>query len=151
MRLVKVAISQVVILAKPRTLKLANKAWAALEHSLMPEPEGLTGIVLQGELSTLSLVEGMSEHVESFLELGFPSATWLRYDLASRELAPALLYPGLALRLRKHCAVGEIMAFAMDLRRAMKSDVVWQMDNKTLAHHIDSSSIGTREGIAHVV
>jgi hypothetical protein len=111
--------------------------------------EGLTGILMRGEDAILGLVEGSQDKVQDFIANAHPAPVWMSRHVMTHAASATRLYPGLDLRLRYPCAMPELMAFAADLRRCSKNDVIWHVDNITLAQWLEPSNSGTVKAIKH--
>jgi hypothetical protein len=114
----------------------------ALEHCVgLRAHQGLTGILMQGERAILGLVEGVQEQVQAFLSQAHIEQVWMRKNLMTQNASNTRLYPGLDLRLRRPCAIPELMAFFADLRRSSKQDAIWHADSTTLAQWLEQPSV----------
>ena len=92
---------------------------------------------MQGESAIVGLVEGDQARVNEFISAAHPEPIWLSHNLMTQVASPTRLYPKLELRLRRACAMPELMAFVTDLRRSSKHDVTWHADNQTLTSWLD--------------
>lgn len=133
-----------------KSSKAQSTHLSALEQYIgLAVHDGLTGILMRCEDAILGLVEGAQEKVQAFISTAHPEPVWLSRNVMTQAVSASRLYPGLDLRLRYPCAMPELMAFAADLRRCSKNDVIWHVDDKTLAQWLEHCTTGLGKAMKH--
>ena len=135
------AVFQLVYVSSLRSERARASSLQKLHHYVHTlDHAGLTGVLMQGELATLGLVEGAQELVLAFVAAAHPSENWQIQHVMLQSKSSARLYPGLPLRLRQSSAIGEQLAFASDLRRTSEQDAVWSADSVLLTQWLEPAT-----------